>query len=212
MKLGINSLFLLPFEFKEGLEFARELGAEMIELVTLGEPSRKYCDLDTLLADKNEFGRWKGVLEEYGLQISAISAHGSPLSPNRDAEQEWERDRTCKATRCQQDQEMFRRWRWTTKPSTLRSAAASAVRPDRPSAMRSAAAPGPYSAARPERPAVPRSRPMAMITTGIIGTTTITNTAVVATVRPAWPSRAVAESPVRPVGLRCTAGRRPLHQ
>ncbi len=89
MKLGINSLFLLPFEFKEGLKFARELGAEMIELVTLGEPSRKYCDLDTLLADKNEFGRWKGVLEEYGLQISAIAAHGSSLSPNREAEQEW---------------------------------------------------------------------------------------------------------------------------
>ena len=52
MKLGINSLFLLPFEFEEGLKFARDQGAEMIEVATLDGPSRRYCDTDKLLSDE----------------------------------------------------------------------------------------------------------------------------------------------------------------
>jgi len=41
MKLGINSLFILPYEFEEGLRLSRGLGAEMIEMGTLGDASRK---------------------------------------------------------------------------------------------------------------------------------------------------------------------------
>ena len=41
MKLGINTLFLLPFEFKDGLRHARDLGAQCIEVATLGAPSRR---------------------------------------------------------------------------------------------------------------------------------------------------------------------------
>ena len=89
MKLGINSLFILPFEFEEGLKFARDLGAEMIEIATLGEPSRKYCDPEKLLADKGHLDRWLDALKEHGLEISAITAHGSPLSPDREAEKAW---------------------------------------------------------------------------------------------------------------------------
>ena len=89
MKLGINSLFILPFEFEEGLKFARDLGAEMIEIGTLGEPSRKYCDPEKLLADKGHLDRWLDVLKEHGLEISTITAHGSPLSPDKEAEEAW---------------------------------------------------------------------------------------------------------------------------
>ena len=29
MKIGVNTLFLLPFDFEEGLDFAQEQGVEM---------------------------------------------------------------------------------------------------------------------------------------------------------------------------------------
>ena len=98
MKLGINSLFILPFEFEEGLKFARELGAEMIEVAALDEPSCKYCDLAKLLSDKGEFDRWLDTIKEHGLEISALAAHGSPLSPNKEEEEEWSQQfrRVCK--------------------------------------------------------------------------------------------------------------------
>ena len=89
MKLGINTLFLLPFEFEEGLKFAHDLGAEVIEVATIGEPSRNYCDTEKLLSDKGELDRWLDVLGENGLGISALTAHGSPLSPNKEAEEAW---------------------------------------------------------------------------------------------------------------------------
>lgn len=89
MKLGINTLFLLPLEFEEGLGFARDLGAKMIEIAIMGEPSRKYCDPEKLLGNRDALSRWLGVLEEHGLEISALTAHGASLSPDREAEAGW---------------------------------------------------------------------------------------------------------------------------
>ena len=83
MKLGINSLFILPFEFEEGLRLSSELGAKMIELGTAGEPSRKYCDYEKLLADQGERQRWLDTLKKYDLEISALTAHGAMLSPDK---------------------------------------------------------------------------------------------------------------------------------
>jgi sugar phosphate isomerase/epimerase len=91
MKLGVNSLFLHQFEFEEGLRFVQDLGIEVIEIATPGEPSRKYCDLDKLLADKSELHRWLDTLERHGLQISALAVHGEPLSPNQEAAEEYRR-------------------------------------------------------------------------------------------------------------------------
>ncbi len=82
MKIGVNSLFLLPFDFEEGLGFAQKQGVEMIEMACLGEPSRKYCDPEKLLADKDALKRWQEALENHGLTISAFSAHGNGLSPD----------------------------------------------------------------------------------------------------------------------------------
>ena len=84
VKLAINSLFILPLDFEEGLSFARDLGAEMMEVVTLGGPSRKYCDFEKLVSDRGELERWLDALKEHGLEISALTAHGFPLAPSRE--------------------------------------------------------------------------------------------------------------------------------
>ena len=89
MKLGINTLFISPFEFEEGLRFASEQGAEMIEVGTVPGPARKYCDLDTLVADKGAVDRWLETLKKYGYEISALATHGAMLSPNKEAEADY---------------------------------------------------------------------------------------------------------------------------
>jgi sugar phosphate isomerase/epimerase len=83
VKIGLGSLFLLPFKFREGLRFVQKLGVQSIEMACVGRPSREYCDPDNLLADRGELQRWLDVLKEHGLGISAFAVHGEPLSPNK---------------------------------------------------------------------------------------------------------------------------------
>ena len=82
MKLGVNTLFITPFEFEKGLRFAQQNGAEAIEIACGEGPRTKYCDLEKLLADRDELKRWLETLAGYGLEISAFAAHGEALSPD----------------------------------------------------------------------------------------------------------------------------------
>ena len=84
MELGINSLFLLPFEFEDGLRFAQKQGIKVIEMACLGEASRKFCDPSQLIGDNQKLKKWLGTLEKYDLKISAFSAHGNGLSPDKE--------------------------------------------------------------------------------------------------------------------------------
>ena len=79
MKIGVNSLFIMKFEFDEALRLIQDLGAEAIEVAIMGEETRKFCDIDRLLANKDELKRWLDLLKLHGLQISALCAHGEPL-------------------------------------------------------------------------------------------------------------------------------------
>ena len=44
MKLGINTLFILKYDFEEALRYAKNLGAGCIEVASMGEASKKHCD------------------------------------------------------------------------------------------------------------------------------------------------------------------------
>lgn len=83
MKLGINTLFLLARPFEDGLRWAKGLGARCIEVACLGDDALRYCDIDKLLADEDELKRWLAVFEELELEISAFTAHGNGLSPDK---------------------------------------------------------------------------------------------------------------------------------
>ena len=58
MKLGINTLFILKYDFEEALRYAKNLGAGCIEVASMGEASKKHCDPGRLLADRGELRRW----------------------------------------------------------------------------------------------------------------------------------------------------------
>ena len=53
MKLGINTHFIMKFDFVEGLAFCQQLDLKAIELAATGPAAKKYCDVETLLRDND---------------------------------------------------------------------------------------------------------------------------------------------------------------
>ena len=84
MKIGVNTFFILCFEFEEALDFLQTQSVQAVEVAVLEESTRKFCDPDKLLSDQGERNRWLDQLQEHGLEISAFCAHGDPLSPNQE--------------------------------------------------------------------------------------------------------------------------------
>ena len=90
----------MMYEFEEGLQYAHELGLQAIELGGIGlwPKGKGYCEVDRLLADRGEIERWLDAFARHDLEISALSGHGAPLTPDKEAAQEYSRQfrRQCK--------------------------------------------------------------------------------------------------------------------
>ncbi len=84
MFLGVDTHFIMKFDFEAGLQFAQDLGLKGIEVAAGGQFSKEYCDLDKLLADDGDRQLWLDTFARYNLEISSLSCHGSPLSPNEE--------------------------------------------------------------------------------------------------------------------------------
>lgn len=91
MFLGINTHFIMRFDFEQGLKFAQELGLKGMEVAAGGQAAKEYCDLDRLLADDGELHRWQDTYAKYGLEIVSLSCHGSPLMPVESIATEYKR-------------------------------------------------------------------------------------------------------------------------
>ena len=90
MKLGLITTGILQHDFGVGLDRARELGLETIELGCGGFHSKKYADPAALLASEDALARWRAAFEERALGISALAVHGEPLSPHPDVARRYE--------------------------------------------------------------------------------------------------------------------------
>lgn len=82
MKLGINTHFIMKFDFEDGLKFCQELGVQAMELAATGPTAKKYCDVERLLNDADARQRWVDVYAQHGLEIYSFSGHGTPLVPD----------------------------------------------------------------------------------------------------------------------------------
>lgn len=94
MKLGINTHFIMKFEFEDGLHFCQRLGVQAMELAATGPSARKYCDVERLLQDSGERERWLDTYRSYGLEIYSFSGHGTPLVPDRQLAAEYSQEFT----------------------------------------------------------------------------------------------------------------------
>jgi sugar phosphate isomerase/epimerase len=82
VKLGVVTTGLLHHEFAAGLDRARELGLEAVEIGCGGFHPKRYGDPHALLGDADALARWRAAFEERGLRISALAMHGAPLAPD----------------------------------------------------------------------------------------------------------------------------------
>lgn len=84
MKLGINTAFIMNFDFEAGLQFAADLGIQVAEVATCGIAyNNKYCKLDELTSDEAALQRWRDTYARYGIEVISLSAHGAPLTPDK---------------------------------------------------------------------------------------------------------------------------------
>ncbi len=91
MKLGINTFFIMKFGFEAGLKFCQNLGVKAVEVAATGPATKRYGDVDELLTDPGELNPWRDACANHGLELYSFSAHGAPLSPNKEVAAEYSR-------------------------------------------------------------------------------------------------------------------------
>ena len=90
MKLGVICQNLMEYEFEKGLKYAHDLGLRAIEVGAAGLWGRSFCDAQNLLdGGQGEIDRWLDTYAQYDLEISAIGAHGAPLTPEKQVARVW---------------------------------------------------------------------------------------------------------------------------
>lgn len=83
MKLGIFTVIFNQRKLEEVLEYVKKHGCEMVELGTGNFPGDAHCPMDLLLKKPAELEKYKKMIADAGLKISALSCHGNPLHPNK---------------------------------------------------------------------------------------------------------------------------------
>jgi sugar phosphate isomerase/epimerase len=83
MKLGVFTVLFAQKPFEEMLDYVKEAGLDAVELGTGNYPGNAHCNPDELLSDEKKLKEFKQTVAQKGLQISALSCHGNPLSPDK---------------------------------------------------------------------------------------------------------------------------------
>ncbi|MDF2649275.1 MAG: Xylose isomerase domain protein barrel [Paenibacillus sp.] len=83
MKLGVFMVLFGGKPFEEALDYIAAKGLDAVEIGTGGYPGTAHCNPSELLADAGKLKAFKHAVESRGLTISALSAHGNPLHPQK---------------------------------------------------------------------------------------------------------------------------------
>lgn len=89
MKLGVFAVLFAQKSLEDALDYIASKGLQAVEIGTGGYPGNAHCDLDALLADETKMKQFKHAVESRGLVISALSAHGNPLHPQKQIAKEF---------------------------------------------------------------------------------------------------------------------------
>jgi sugar phosphate isomerase/epimerase len=86
MKVGVFSfVFQDLLSFDKALDWIAGVGAQAVEIGSGGyvaELGESYCKPAELLANEKSLNAWKQMIDDHGLEISALSCHGNPLHPD----------------------------------------------------------------------------------------------------------------------------------
>ncbi|SER48722.1 Sugar phosphate isomerase/epimerase [Gracilibacillus ureilyticus] len=82
MKLGVFTVLFAEKSFEEMLDHVKASGLDAVEIGTGGYPGNAHCKVDELLEDENKRNAYLKAVTDRGLEISAFSCHGNPLTPD----------------------------------------------------------------------------------------------------------------------------------
>lgn len=82
MKTGIYTNAFREFSLEEAMQKIQSAGIQMVELGCGEESGFAHCNPEELLKDGNRLSSFRGQIADHGLEISALSCHGNPVSPN----------------------------------------------------------------------------------------------------------------------------------
>ena len=83
MKLGLLTVPYASKTLEETLKIIKPLGIEAVELGTGGFTNDAHCNVHDLLQNRSWISDLKGLVDAYGISISALSCHGNPVHPDK---------------------------------------------------------------------------------------------------------------------------------
>ena len=83
MKLGVMMALFTGRKLKDTLKYCKDSGLDAVELCCGNYPGEPHFKVKQMLADEKKRDRVKGMIDDAGLEISALSCHGNPLHPNK---------------------------------------------------------------------------------------------------------------------------------
>ena len=84
MKLSVLAVALADRPLPQALQFLKDRGVQAVEIGCGGYPGKAHCDPQILLNDEKKLQEFKDAFARTGLTISALSAHGNAVHPNKD--------------------------------------------------------------------------------------------------------------------------------
>ncbi|UUX33903.1 sugar phosphate isomerase/epimerase family protein [Fundicoccus culcitae] len=82
MKLGVFTPVFNNLSFEAMIDKVADAGLQMVEIGTGGSPGDAHLNIQELLASEQARKDYLAKLADRGLEISALSAHHNPISPN----------------------------------------------------------------------------------------------------------------------------------
>lgn len=82
MKIGVFTVPLYDRSVEEAFKFLSSHGVQTVEIGTGGYPGTTHCDPFELLENPAKLEEFKGLLEKYNLEISALSCHSNHVHPD----------------------------------------------------------------------------------------------------------------------------------
>jgi sugar phosphate isomerase/epimerase len=83
MKLGVFTVLFSQSNFEEMLDIVQKAGVQAVEIGTGCYPGNAHCNLNQLLESEELRNEYLEKVQSRGLQISAFSCHGNPISPEK---------------------------------------------------------------------------------------------------------------------------------
>jgi len=92
MKLGVLTVLFGDKSFEQAVKQVKDAGLEAVELGAGGFVGKKHCNPEELLKNADALKKFMETYKSQGLEISALSAHGNPLHPDKKFAEEHKTD------------------------------------------------------------------------------------------------------------------------